>query len=135
MSTEGIECLSIVVRVPNLLFNNTTWDEKTINILRQRVINSICKIKGLEDIEEKIVYESYLTPKDLEEKFNSYGGAGFGLSHTLTQTNYFRPHIKSPTVENLYFVGSSVHRGTGASIVLLGSKLVTEEVIKDTKNR
>ena len=91
----------------------------------------LCRIDGLEDIEENIIYENYLTPKDLQESFNSYGGTAFGLSHTLTQTNYFRPHLKLPTVKNLYFVGSSVQPGTGVSIVLLSSKLVAEEVLKD----
>jgi phytoene desaturase len=131
MAKEGNECLSIVVRVPNLLFNDIDWDEKTIQTLRQRVLNSIAKIDGLEDIEQNIVYESYLTPKDLLNNYNSYGGTAFGLSHTLTQTNYFRPHIKCPTVKNLYFVGSSVHPGTGVSIVLLGSSLVAGEILRD----
>ncbi len=67
----------------------------------------------------------------MQASFNSYYGTAFGLSHTLTQTNYFRPHLKSPNTENLYFVGSSVHPGTGASIVLLSSKLVVEEILKD----
>jgi phytoene desaturase len=47
------------------------------------------------------------------------------------QINYFRPPIKSEEVENLYFVGSSVHPGSGASIVLIGSKLVAEEIMRE----
>ena len=35
-----------------------------------------------------------------------------------------------PQVKNLYFVGSSVQLGTGVSLVILSSKLVTEQVIK-----
>jgi len=126
------ECLSIIIRVPNLLFDNITWYENSINTLRNNTIVALKNIKGLEDIEEHIVYESYLTPKDLKDRFNSYAGTAFGLSPTLTQTNYFRPHLKSDTVKNLYFVGSSVHPGPGVSIVLLSSKLVTQEIVKDT---
>lgn len=126
------ECLSIVVRVPNLFFNNIIWDENTIKILRNTTISALKNIQGLEDIEENIAYESYLTPEDLKDSFNSYGGTAFGLSPTLTQTNYFRPHLKSETVKNLYFVGNSVHPGPGVSIVLLSSKLVVQEIIKDT---
>jgi len=126
------ECLSVVVRVPNLFFDNITWDDNTINALRNTTISALKNIRGLEDIEENIAYESYLTPKDLKDSFNSYGGTAFGLSPTLTQTNYFRPHLKSKTVKNLYFVGNSVHPGPGASIVLLSSKLVVQEIIKDT---
>jgi len=34
-------------------------------------------------------------------------------------------------VKHLYFVGSSVHPGPGVSIVLLSSKLVVQEILKD----
>ncbi len=124
------ECLSIVVRVPNLFFNNVIWNENTDRFLRNNTISALKNIQGLEDIEENIVYESYLTPHDLKVDFNSYGGTAFGLSPTLNQTNYFRPHLKSNAVKNLYFVGSSVHPGPGVSIVLLSSKLVTQEIMK-----
>jgi len=128
------ECLSIVVRVPNLFFDNITWDENTIKFMRDNTISALKNIEGLEDIEENIMYESYLTPKDLKNSFNSYGGTAFGISPTLTQTNYFRPHLKSETVSNLYFVGSSVHPGPGVSIVLLSSKLVAQEIIKNKRS-
>ena len=129
------ESLNIMVRVPNLLFEKIQWDEKTKATLRKRIFEALRSINGLEDIEENIIYENYFTPKDLKDSFNSYGGTAFGLSHTLTQTNYFRPQLKLPTVKNLYFVGSSVHPGTGVSMVLLSSKLTAEEVLKDDINQ
>ncbi len=130
MAPKERECLNIMVRVPNLSFDHIKWNKQTIRLLRTRIFDAISKIKGLDDIEENIIYERYLTPNDLLTTFNSYNGAAFGLSHTLTQTNYFRPHIKSETVENLYFVGGSVQPGTGVSIVLQSSKLVAEEIMK-----
>lgn len=126
---EG-ECISIVVRVPNLFFSNIAWNEETVRYMRGKTISALKNIPGLGDIEENIVYESYLTPQNMKDNFNSYGGTAFGLSPTLTQTNYFRPHLKSDQVKNLYFVGSSVHPGPGVSIVLLSSKLVVQEILK-----
>jgi phytoene desaturase len=131
MAPPNKDCISILVRVPNLFFDEIQWNEDTITELRKRILSMLSKIKGLEDIEENIEYESHLTPEDLKSRFNSYGGTAYGLSPTLTQTIYFRPHIKSEDVENLYFVGSSIHPGPGASIVLIGSKLVAEEIIKN----
>ncbi len=130
-ASEG-ECLSIVVRVPNLFFRNITWNEDTVKLMRNKTISALKNIPGLGDIEENIIYENYLTPQSLKDSFNSYGGTAFGLSPTLTQTNYFRPHLKSNHVENLYFVGSSVHPGPGVSIVLLSSKLVVQTILKNT---
>ena len=127
------ECISIVTRVPNLFFKEITWNEKTVKFMRNKVISALKNIPGLENIEKDIMYENYLTPQDLKDRFNSYGGTAFGLSPTLTQTNYFRPHFKSNDVKNLYFVGNSVHPGPGVSIVLLSSKLVVQEILKNDK--
>ncbi|MCJ7688589.1 MAG: FAD-dependent oxidoreductase, partial [Clostridiaceae bacterium] len=133
MAPKDKESINIMVRVPNLLFNEIHWDEKTIEELRKQIFKTLSSIDGLGDIEKNIIHEKYLTPKDLKDSFNSYGGAAFGLSHTLTQTNYFRPHLKLKWIKNLYFVGSSVHPGTGVSIVLLSSKLVVQEILKGRK--
>lgn len=65
----------------------------------------------------------------MESYFNAYGGTGFDLSTTLTQTNYFRPHFRSSKATNLFFVGSSLHPGPGVSLVLNSSKIVTEEIL------
>ena len=131
MAPKDKESLNIMVCVPNLLFDEIHWDTKDKASLRKRIFEKLRRIDGLEDIEENIIYESYLTPKDLKESFNSYGGTAFGLSHTLSQTNYFKPHLKLRSVKNLWFAGSSVHPGTGVSMVLLSSKLIAEEILKD----
>ncbi|WP_226035498.1 phytoene desaturase family protein [Aquibacillus saliphilus] len=125
------DCISIVVRVPNLFFKNITWNKDTVQFMRNITLSALKSIPGLSDIEENISYENYLTPEDLKNRFNSYGGTAFGLSPNLTQTNYLRPHLKSDNVKNLYFVGSSVHPGPGVSLVLLSSKLVVKEIVKD----
>lgn len=130
VAPSGMECLSIIVRVPNLSFHKIKWDQSTVKAFRSRILNQLSKIKGFEDIGESIVFEDYLTPLDLFTRFNSYHGTAFGLSPTLVQSNYFRPNLKSPAVDNLYFVGSSVHPGTGISLVLLSSKLAAEEILK-----
>jgi phytoene desaturase len=131
MITSDGECISIVVRVPNLFFKYITWNEDTVRFIRSKTISALKNIPGLGDIEDNIIYENYLTPQDLKDNFNSFGGTAFGLSPTLTQTNYFRPHLKSDNLKNLYFVGGSVHPGPGVSIVLLSSKLVVQEILKN----
>ena len=87
-------------------------------------------IDGLENIENEILYESYLTPVILNYKFYSSNGTAFGLSHKLTQTAYFRPHIKDENIKGLYYIGSSTHPGNGVSVIIDGSKLVADEICK-----
>ena len=118
--------LNIMVRVPNLKISNIRWTNEFVKYYRDIIINEIKKIKGLEDIEENIIYESYLTPNNLQDKFNSYYGTAFGLSHKLNQSIYFRPHIKDKKINNLYFIGSSTHPGNGVSVIIEGSKTLAK---------
>lgn len=127
------QILNVVVRVPNLTFDNINWDKESIVKYRNIIINQVKLIHGLEDIEEHIEYEDYLTPLDLKGRFNSYNGTAFGLSHKLSQTTYFRPHIKSENIKGLYFIGSSTHPGNGVSVIIEGSKLIETQIDEDYK--
>lgn len=126
MAPEGKEAVNVMIRVPNTASKKIVWNEKLIKKMRDRLIQSLQKIAGLEDIDENIEFESCMTPKDLEARFNSIYGNAFGISHSLTQTAFLRPQIKSRDYDNLFFVGDSVHPGTGVSLVLLGSRLLSE---------
>lgn len=130
ISGEYKQIMNVVVRVPNLRFNNISWDKKTIVKTRNIILNTLKNIQGLEDLEEHIVYEDYTSPVDFIKRFNSYNGTAFGLNHSLNQTIYFRPHIKSKKIKGLYFIGSSTHPGNGVSVVIEGTKLVEKEITK-----
>lgn len=129
MAKNGGECLNLMVRVPNLLFKEISWNNNTMELLSNKILTELENITGLEAIKENIIYKNYVSPLDMESKFNAYAGAAFGLSPTLTQTNYFRPHYKLDNADNLYFVGNSVHPGPGISLVLNSSKIVAEEIL------
>lgn len=123
--------LNIMIRVPNLKDGNIKWNKETIKKFRNIIIKELKSINGLENIENDILYESYLTPVQLKYKFNSYNGAAFGLSHKLNQAAYFRPHIKDGTIKGLYYIGSSTHPGNGVSVIIEGTKIVVDEICKE----
>lgn len=123
--------LNIMVRVPNLSFKNISWTKQYITNYRNRIMSNISSIKGLEDIEKHIECEGYLIPEDLEKKFNAFKGSAFGLSHKLSQDIYLRPHMKSEKIKGLYFIGSSTHPGNGVSIVIDGTKVLTDLICED----
>lgn len=116
--------MNIMLRVPNLSFHTVNYNINDIKEIKKSIINTLKNISGLEDIEKHILYENYLTPLDLKNKFNLYYGNAFGISHKISQSAYFRPHIKSKKVEGLYFINSSTHPGNGASVVIDGSKVL-----------
>ncbi|MBQ6631643.1 MAG: phytoene desaturase [Romboutsia sp.] len=123
--------LNITVRVPNLKDGDIKWNKETIQNFRNIIIKELKNIDGLENIENEILYESYLTPLQLKYKFYSHNGTAFGLSHKLNQTAYFRPHIKDESIKGLYYIGSSTHPGNGVSLIIDGSKTVVDEICKE----
>ncbi len=123
---NGHSSMNIMVRVPNLSFKNITYNKEEVDLIKRCIFNNLKNIKELKDIKSHIIYEKILTPNDLKNKFNLYFGSAFGLSHKLSQSGYFRPHIKSNKVSGLYFLSSSTHPGNGASVVIDGSKVLCD---------
>ncbi|WP_206853068.1 phytoene desaturase family protein [Candidatus Enterococcus mangumiae] len=133
LAPENHEGLYVLVPVPELS-KYEDWSEAKVQEYRQKVLTLLKEKTDFTDIEEHIVSESYYTPKDFEQHFNAYNGATFGLKPTLKQSNYYRPHNKFASAENLYFCGSSTHPGAGVPIVMQSAKLAVEELVKDDKN-
>lgn len=134
LAPEGKDGLYILVPVSELSTAQYEWNEDTIEHYRSFVLNSLKKIKGFENLENEIVTETYMTPRDFESKFNAYNGACFGLQPTLGQSNHMRPQAKAKNCDNLYFTGSSTHPGAGVPIVLLSAKIAVSELILDDQD-
>lgn len=133
LAPKGKDGLYILIPVSELSTAKYEWNDETENYYREKVIQKLSKIKGLENIENEIITETSMTPENFKDKFYAYNGATFGLRPTLLQSNHFRPQAKAKHCENLYFTGSSTHPGAGVPIVLLSAKLASEELMKDDK--
>ncbi|NFN22817.1 phytoene desaturase, partial [Clostridium botulinum] len=94
------------------------------------LLDILSSIDTLSDIKEHIILEKYLTPLDFKYTFNTYGGTAFGLSHTLNQTNIFRPQCEIKNINNLFFTGASTHPGNGVSMVIKSSKICSDRICK-----
>ena len=130
LAPEGQEGLYVLLPVPELS-KYEKWTEQTMQAYRQKIIRLLKEKTIFKDIDEHIVSETLITPKDFSERFNAYNGATFGLKPTLKQSNYYRPHNKFSAAENLYFCGSSTHPGAGVPIVMQSAKLAVEELLRD----
>lgn len=81
------------------------------------------------DIEDYILFEKVNSPETWRDTYNLHQGSALGLGHTLLQVGYLRPSICDPNFKNLFFVGASIHPGTGVPIVLYGARLVKDQII------
>ena len=133
LAPEGKEVLYVLVPVPNLTHKNISWDDERTQSYKEHIYSRIAELPGMENFKDHVEFEKIYTPLDFESRFNAYNGATFGLAPTLLQSNYFRPQGKSKKVDDLYFVGSSVHPGAGVPIVLTSAKLAVENIMMDTE--
>ncbi|MBZ0304082.1 MAG: phytoene desaturase [Anaerolineae bacterium] len=97
---------------------------------RQAVFDRLA-ILGITDLEAHLKFEVNYTPLSWRKRYNLMKGSTHGLSHTLTQLGYLRPHNRHPRYQNVYFVGASTHPGTGVPTALVSARLAANRVMDD----
>lgn len=125
-------CINIMVRVPNRGAYQA-WDSTTTQKLKELCIQALIDITGIKHLRDSIISQSMSTPLDLENQYNCWQGAAFGLAPSYFQSVLFRPQLKQKGTTQLYFVGSSIHPGSGISIVMKGAKLTAQQIILDAR--
>ncbi|MBI5933530.1 MAG: phytoene desaturase [Chloroflexi bacterium] len=99
---------------------------------RQHVFRRLASL-GINDVESHIKFEMTYTPLSWRKRYNLVKGSTHGLSHTLTQLAYFRPHNRHARYHNLYFVGASTHPGTGLPTAMVSGRLSAERILEDIR--
>ena len=69
-----------------------------------------------------------LDPRSIEIKTSSAQGALYGNSSNNKYAAFLRHANFSKNIENLYFVGGSVHPGGGIPLALSSAKIMSELV-------
>lgn len=86
-----------------------------------------------ENIRDHIVVKRVFSHRDFSSLYHAYKGSALGLTHTLLQTAFFRPRMKSKKVKNLYYVGGYTHPGIGVPMVIIASEILRDEFRKMKK--
>lgn len=124
---EGCENIFILCPVPDLRFKSDWSDSEE---LADHIISDLGnRIKF--DLHKNTISKTIMNPIDWKNNFNLYRGSGLGLAHGLNQIGGFRPSNRDEEFKNLYYVGASTIPGTGLPMVVIGSRLVTERILKD----
>lgn len=127
LAPEGKSGFYLLIPVSDLGTAKYDYDEKTIDHYRQRALDTLENLPGLENIRQAIEREWIYRPVDFRDMFNAYRGATFGLQPTLTQS-------KCMTCESLYFTGSSTHPGAGVPTAMEGGNICAKELRSDEAN-
>lgn len=130
MSPPGHDTLTAVVPVGHLSDRDAQDWGQIRDQARQQVLRRL-RTLGIDDLESHIKFEMSFTPLSWRKRYNLVKGATHGLSHTLTQLAYFRPHNRHARYRNLYFVGASTHPGTGLPTAMVSGRLVADRIMDD----
>lgn len=129
LAPPGCSTLYVLVPVAN---NRSAIDWGAVAPgYRDKVLQLVEQRGGFRDLRRHVVAERMLTPHDFEQRMNLYQGALFGLSHTLDQLLYFRPHNTNEDLARLYVVGASTHPGSGLPSVLESARISAGELLRD----
>lgn len=116
----------VLCPVPNLQAS-IDWDIEGKR-LRDRIVIALSKTI-LPKLEDYIIAEHWMTPREFRENYRCAYGAGFSISPNLAQSAWFRYHNVDTKLQNLYFVGAGTHPGAGLPGVLSSAK-VAEYLLK-----
>ena len=134
LAPAGCDSLVAIVPVSHLGIRPEEDWQAVRNWAREAVFDRLAS-RGITTVKEHIQFETCFTPCSWRKRYNLYKGATHGLSHTLTQLAYMRPHNRHRRIKNLYFAGASTHPGTGVPTVLVSGRLAAERIADEWGTR
>lgn len=123
---EGCENWFVMVNAPS--DSGQDWST-LIAHTRGRVIAKINSVLSI-DIERHITGERIVSPLTIERQTMSVGGAIYGASSNSMWSAFLRHPNHIGKLDNLYFVGGSVHPGGGIPLCLASAKIVCDQINK-----
>ncbi len=100
------------------------WDFY-IKSTRKAIISKLSSYLNY-NIEDLILQENILDPRQIESKTSSYQGSLYGASSNNKWSAFQRHANFSNKIKGIYFVGGSVHPGGGIPLCLSSAKIVSE---------
>ncbi len=121
LAPSGCDTFYALSPVPNL-GGNVDWSSEG-PAYRDRLVHHL-ETCLLPNLRRHIVTEFQVDPRWFRDGLNSHLGSAFSVEPTLTQSAWFRPHVQSEDLANLYLVGAGTHPGAGIPGVLSSAKIV-----------
>ncbi len=118
---EGCENWFVMINTPGDIGQD--WDT-LIATAKQNVIDKISSVLKI-DLASIILEESILDPRLIASRTQSHQGSLYGTSSNNRYSAFYRHPNFSTKIENLYFVGGSVHPGGGIPLCLNSAKIVS----------
>ena len=129
VAPPGGEALYVLVHTPYLRPGHD-W-KAMLPSYRQTILEKLKKTAGLEDIEERIVFEHALTPQDIHDRYRVLNGAIYGLASHGKVLGAFKPANRRTDLAGLYLAGGAAHPGPGMPMVLMSGWIAADTLDQD----
>lgn len=123
----GHENIFVLVPLPA----GVSHEQAIVDQFVDRYLAQLEQLAGIPDLRARIVTKHIRTPEYFGEAFFAWKNTALGMSHTLRQSAFFRPSVKSKKVKNLYHVGGGTQPGIGVPMCIISAQLVYKHIIKD----
>lgn len=128
LAPEGCSALYLLVPVPHL-HPNIDWEKEKAGF-RQVALRQLERL-GIENLQERIVFEEMVTPADWNARFEVFRGATFSLAHNLMQMLHLRPHNRFEELDKVYLVGGGTHPGSGLPVIYSSARISSALMCRD----
>lgn len=125
----GGEALYVLVHTPYLRPHHD-W-RRMFREYRRVILEKLKTTGRMPDIEERIVFESALTPQDIHDRYRVLNGAIYGLASHGRWLGAFKPANRSPDLAGLYLAGGAAHPGSGMPMVLMSGWIAADALDRD----
>lgn len=125
VAPQGMENLFILVPVAAGLEDS----DQMRNKLADQIISHLSHLIH-EDISSHLVVKRLFSHRDFISRYHAYQGTALGMAHTLSQTAFFRPKIKSAKLANLYYCGAYPHPGIGTAPSVISGEITADSILK-----
>ena len=125
----GGEALYVLVHTPYLRPHHD-W-KRMLPEYRRVILNKLKTTGKMPDIEDRIVFESALTPQDIHDRYRVLNGAIYGLASHGKWLGAFKPANRSRDVKGLYLAGGAAHPGPGMPMVLMSGWIAADALDRD----
>lgn len=129
VAPAGSEAMYILVHTP-YLHEGQNWQEMLPDY-RKVILDKMARTAGCGDLEDRIVYESVLTPQDIHDRYHVLDGAIYGLASHGKVFGAFKPGNRNREVQGLYLAGGAAHPGPGMPMVLMSGWIAADSLDQD----
>lgn len=102
------------------------WD-RIIAESRQNIIKKIDRLLKIR-MEDLIEFEQVESPQTIEKRSMSWKGALYSNHSNSRYSAFLRHSFKHKSLNNLYYVGGSVHPGGGIPLCLASAAIADHEI-------